>query len=112
MVSSNRQAIACILLIFGAAFCTYSQTVPEKTATITGKITFKGKAIAGVTVVAAHANSSSKRYKGTSDQLGNYRITNIPPGSYNVNPLTQSWVVENERAARSLLLEKVKQLKM
>lgn len=104
MVSSNRQAIACILLIFGAAFCTYSQTVPEKTATITGKITFNGKGIPGITVVASDPNHSNKRYKGTSDQLGNYRITEISPGNYEISPLAQSFVMESERASRSLLL--------
>jgi hypothetical protein len=104
MVSSNRQAIACILLIFGTAFCTYSQTAPEKTATVTGKVTFNGKGIPGITVVASNPNHSNKRYKGTSDQLGNYRITNIPPGSYNVNTLAQSFVMDDERASRSLLL--------
>ena len=104
MVSSNRQAIACILLIFGVSVSTHSQTVPEKTATVTGKITFKGKAIHGVTVVASHPNQSGKRYRGTSDQLGNYRITDIPPGNYEISPLAHSFVMENERAARSLLL--------
>jgi protocatechuate 3,4-dioxygenase beta subunit len=104
MVSSNRQAIACILLIFSAAFSNHSQTVSEKTATIAGKITFKDKGIPGIKVVASHVNNSSKRYKATTDQSGNYRITNIPPGTYNVNPITQLFVMDDERGSKALLL--------
>ncbi|HET9710229.1 MAG TPA: hypothetical protein VFP64_00045, partial [Pyrinomonadaceae bacterium] len=54
MVSSARQAVTCILLIFFSALYAYSQTttLPAKTSTasISGKVTIKGKAAAGIVV--------------------------------------------------------------
>ncbi len=58
MVSSGRQAIACILLILGVAIYSQAQTIPAKqpTATISGKVTLKGKGVPGIVVMATDNN--------------------------------------------------------
>jgi protocatechuate 3,4-dioxygenase beta subunit len=89
MVSSARQAIACILLIFSTALYARPQSPAEKgpTSTITGKITVKGKGVPGVAVslgLIETSNSSTTRHRGVTDDEGNYRITNVLPGSYQV----------------------------
>jgi protocatechuate 3,4-dioxygenase beta subunit len=83
MVSSSRQAIACILLILSASIYARSQSA----ATITGKVTVKDKGIAGVGVslnLADPNRPSTTRYRAVTDDLGNYRLTNVPPGTYTV----------------------------
>ena len=94
MVSSARQAIACVLCIFIAAVCAQSQVAPVKTATISGKVTLKNKGLAGVVVIANHSDYSSDRssYRATTDQTGKYRITNVVPGTYRIGPLTRGEV--------------------
>ena len=54
MVSSGRQAIACILLILGVAIYSHAQTTSAKepTASISGKVTLKGKGVPGIVVIA------------------------------------------------------------
>jgi Carboxypeptidase regulatory-like domain len=101
MVSSARQAITCILVLLGAAICIQAQTQPtsEKvaTASISGKVTIKGKAAAGVTVVATDSNDQNRgRYRAKTDQTGSYRIANLPAGSYDISTITPSLVAQNE----------------
>ena len=90
MVSSARQAIACILLIFSAFVYARSQSVAEKglTSTITGKVTVKGKGVPGIGVsltLMEGPGASMTRHKAVTDEQGNYRITNVPPGKYAVS---------------------------
>jgi hypothetical protein len=89
MVSSARQAIVCILLIFATAVYVRPQSVTEKgpTASISGKVTVKGKGVpgVGVSLTLVEPNSSyTTRNKGVTDDEGNYRITNVSPGQYTV----------------------------
>ena len=99
MVSSTRQAVACVLLILCAAGCAHSQSVTEKSATasISGKVTVKGKGVPGIVVVANERNVTGPnrpRYRATTDQTGNYRIS-LPAGTYQVVPILLSLVPEN-----------------
>ena len=101
MVSSARQAIACILVLLGAAIYSRAQTQPTServaTASISGKVTIKGKAAAGVTVVATDSNDQNRgRYRTKSNQTGSYRIANLPAGSYDISTITPSLVAQNE----------------
>jgi len=101
MVSSARQAITCILLVIGAAVHIQAQTTTEKiaSASISGKVTIKGKPAAGVTVLANELrqgmSSNMRPYRARTDQTGSYRITNIPAGTYEVSPITPALVPTN-----------------
>ena len=98
MLSSTRQAIACIFCIFIAAILAQSQTPPVKelTSTISGRVTVKDKPVAGV-VMSLRFNDRSGRdrlttYQGRTDVNGEYRITNVPAGTYLLVPLAPSFV--------------------
>jgi hypothetical protein len=113
MVSSARQAIVCILLIFGTVVSARSQAAPEKnTSNISGKVTIKGKGAPGIVVVAVDAKDGGgwnalrvNRRRATTDQTGNYRITNIPAGAYHVSPITPALVVENDKISNAVVIE-------
>lgn len=89
MASSFRQAIACVCLIFTLFIHVHSQTVSEKrpAATFSGKVTIKGKGASGVAVGLVRIEESmaqSARHRTLTDEQGNYRITNVGPGKYQV----------------------------
>ena len=97
---SSRQAIACILLIFGAAVFIHSQTVPAKgpTATVSGKVTLKGKGLPGIIVTLRELNSErNTRYKAVTDEQGNYVVSNVSPGNYQVVPLAPAFVYADDQ---------------
>jgi protocatechuate 3,4-dioxygenase beta subunit len=110
MVSSTRQAIAGILLIVASVtYMQAQQSAPEKVATgsISGTVTSKGKAVAGMTVTATSTSfggGSKARYRATTDQLGNYSITKLAPGNYEVAPVARLFVVEAQQPTRALLI--------
>lgn len=108
MVSSVRQAIACILLVFGAAIFIQSQTVPTKgpTATISGKVTLKGKGLPGIVVAlrSIESNQRVKAYKAVTDEEGNYRLTNVSPGNYQVAAVAPAFIVGEEQGRGKTLI--------
>jgi hypothetical protein len=109
MVSSARQAIVCILLICGTVAAARAQAAPEKnTASVSGKVTIKGKGAPGVLVVMMESGNFSgwnpNRPRATTDHTGNYRITNLPAGTYHVSPITPALVVENDQANKPIVI--------
>ena len=113
MVSSARQAIACILVILSAAVFARAQiTQPkEPTATITGKVTIKGKPAPGIYVALRWQESLSRRrqhtgLRGITDHEGKYRIENIPAGSYAVLPMAPAYISEDVAGERVLFVNK------
>jgi len=97
MVSSRRHAISCILLVLSLVIFAQAQTAPDKVsgATVTGKVTIKGKAAPGVAVVLVlnlQGEQRATRYKAFTDDTGTYRITNVPPGKYSVQATTPAFV--------------------
>ncbi len=108
MIPSARQAIACVLFIFIGAICAQSQVTPAKTATISGKVSFKNKGLAGIVVAARVSNSSGldrSRYRATTDQSGNYRITNLPTGTFQVGPIAPGLVQDKALFEKSVVIE-------
>ena len=106
MVSSGRQAIACILLLLGVAIYSHAQTTSAKepTASISGKVTLKGKGVPGIVVGAGDPYRGYARtsYRGVTDASGKYRIANVPEGIYRVSPHALAFAVENQEQANRL----------
>jgi hypothetical protein len=111
MVSSGRQAIASILLILGIAVYSQAQTNPPKepTASISGKVTIKGKAAPGILVIASDPDFynpwAKARYRATTDSSGNYTLANLPAGKYRVAPYAMAYAVENEEGSTLTIAE-------
>jgi protocatechuate 3,4-dioxygenase beta subunit len=104
MVSSNRQVFACILLFLAAV--SYAHAQKDQTSSISGKVTLKNKGIAGIVVAAVDTNyrggGSGPRHRGTTDAEGNYRIENVPAGSYHVTPIVRALVVDKAQLKQVL----------
>lgn len=99
MVSSTRRTTAGILLIFGAVLFARAQVVQPKepTATISGKITIKGKGAPGILVGLRLNDNSTRqltRFKTVTDNDGNYRIENVTAGSYYLVPINPAYVFD------------------
>ena len=99
MVSSGRQTIVCILLLLIPVISAQSQSAVDKaaTSTISGKVTVGGKGLSGVVVALVITEQYRSifrptRFRSTTDQDGNYRITNVPPGTYEVIVASPTYV--------------------
>ena len=111
MVFSVPQRILCILLLLSPVASALSQSVVDKaaTATISGRVTVGGKGLQGVVVGLVisdeyGSNYRPTRFKSTTDEEGNYRITKVPPGRYNV--ITASPVYVASEGRKSLIVGK------
>jgi protocatechuate 3,4-dioxygenase beta subunit len=96
MISSARQAVACMLVTFGCVFGSHAQTASSKGpgATISGRVTIKDKGARGVVVGLrlAEGDREPSRYRAVTDDEGNYKISNVPPGQYVVTTATPVFV--------------------
>jgi hypothetical protein len=112
MVSSARQAVTCILLIFSSTLYAHSQTaLPAKTSTasISGKVTIKGKAAAGIVMGLRLVESPSyphSRYKAVTDDQGDYKIVNIPAGQYQVVAVAPVYIPDDQWRVKTILISK------
>ena len=94
-------ALTLVALIFfagGLSGRAISQTRTEtKTAeaTVSGKVTIKGKPAAGIVVGMrlSRPDQFSSTYKARTDQEGSYRITKVASGSYLVAPVSPAFVI-------------------
>ena len=104
MVSSNRRAFVCILLLLALASLAHAQK--DQTASISGKVTLKEKGVAGVVVVAKVVDYNGgwqrARIRGRTDEDGNYRINNVPPGNYQIYPVAPALVIETDQTSQHL----------
>ena len=98
MVSSAGRTLTCILLVLGAVLCIRAQSTTQKVAnaSISGKVTIKGKPAAGVLIFAMESrdqySSAMRGHRVRTDQTGSYRITNLPAGTYTIYPVTPALV--------------------
>ena len=109
MKSSTRQTIACLVLILCTPLYTHSQTsiVKKGLASISGKVTIKGKGAPGIVVglrAADYIGPRTSQYRATTNQDGNYRITNVPAGSYQVAPAVLSFVIGGEPRGKTVII--------
>ena len=112
MVSSTRQAIAGIIVIFAIAVSANGQTTPVKDppASISGKVTLKGKGVAGVVVSLRRNNeaynSNSSNLRAVTDSEGEYRITDVPAGNYQIAPSAPGFAPSVDRNGQNLIVNK------
>jgi hypothetical protein len=107
MVSSTRSTIAVILIIFSGTVFARAQTVQTKepTATITGKVTIKGKPASGIFIGLRLKDSnynSAISFKAGTDNEGKYRIEKITAGTYTVVLVSPAYIFEDNVANKSL----------
>jgi Carboxypeptidase regulatory-like domain len=91
MVFSGLQTILCILLLLGPVVSVRPQSTVDKavTSTVSGKVTVGGKGLSGVVVGLVisdqfRSNFRPTRFRSITDEDGKYRITKVPPGTYEV----------------------------
>jgi len=91
----------------GLSSAANSQTKnPKKpvTGSVSGRVTLHGKGAAGIIVGVRNTDFSTQplpAIKATTDSDGNYRITGIPAGSYQVSPMAPAYVVTDLVATRA-----------
>ena len=100
-------AIVSAVLLCCVAFCQHanSQTKPAKNspdATVSGKVTIKGKPAPGVVVGLRSSQPAqfAPTFKATTDQDGNYRVSDVPAGSYEVAPVAPAFVISDVNNSR------------
>jgi hypothetical protein len=109
MSSLPRYAIVLAFVLSCACFPTKasSQAKTQKktpTSSVSGRITIHGKGAPGIIVGIRTSDFSqglSPALKATTDQDGNYQITNIPPGNYQVSPMAPTYVVADLVGSRA-----------
>ena len=76
---------------------TQLKTKPAKpVGSVSGRVTIKGKGASGIAVALRRPEMSSLQEMGpraVTDQDGNFRITNVSAGAYEVVPSTQVYVI-------------------
>jgi len=110
MISSTLRALGCLLLASSASvFANAQNQPPKKTGSISGKVTVKGAAISGITVgaIARRSNmtGSRTRFGAVTDAQGNYRISDLPPGTYELVPAAPQFVLGGANAGKNVILD-------
>ena len=101
MVSSTRRTSICILLILGSVLCIHAQTPTQKVAnaSISGKVTIKGKPAVGVVIFAKDSRDGyswpMRGHRAMTDQTGSYRIANLSAGTYEITAIAPALVPAN-----------------
>ncbi len=106
MISSTFKAAG--FLLFAICISVYAQN-PKKpaTSTISGKVTLKGNGVPGI-----YVGARMKDYSGLTpatpmaitDAQGNYRISNVPPGTYEIIPGSPQFVLTGHQAIKTLIV--------
>jgi protocatechuate 3,4-dioxygenase beta subunit len=85
-----------------------SSKIQKTTGSVSGKVTLKGKGMAGVVVVSRRPqmfNPFESSQRAVTDQDGNYKIRNIVAGSYQILTTAPGYVVtEFNRRTRSIIV--------
>lgn len=104
-------AIISALLLCCAAFGqgANSQTTTAKNnpnAIVSGKVVIKGKPAPGIVVGVRSSRPAQfdPTFKATTDQDGNYRITDVPAGTYEIAPVAPAFVISEGNNLRSQMV--------
>jgi hypothetical protein len=90
-------SLSCVVLCLVINPETYAQnkTVRKLSGSVSGHVTLKGKSKAGIVVgvrVGDFGPQSTALSKATTDQDGNYHITDLPAGNYQIAPAAPAYV--------------------
>ena len=101
------------LVVLALSLCSSGILLPASSQTknpqkprpgsVSGRVTLHGKGAAGIIVGVRNSDFSPQpppAIKATTDADGNYRITGIPAGSYQVSPMAPAYVVTDLMATR------------
>jgi len=102
----TRYAIILALSLSCAELCSVAnsqaslqnKTSTKATGSVLGRITIKGKGKGGIVVGLRSGDFGPQTgllFKATTDQEGNYRITDVPAGNYQVAPIAPAFVVSD-----------------
>ncbi|HEV2885180.1 MAG TPA: carboxypeptidase regulatory-like domain-containing protein [Pyrinomonadaceae bacterium] len=108
MSSTTRRVLtfAAVLSCFAVHSVAYSQISSQKkvaTGSVSGRVTIHAKGRSGIIVglrVAEVRGQSSLLWKAVTDADGNYQITNVPAGNYQIAPVAPAFVVSDTDAFR------------
>ncbi|MDQ6653779.1 MAG: hypothetical protein M3Y84_13685 [Acidobacteriota bacterium] len=105
---SNLPRYAAILALGLGCACFHaaanSQTKPTSkapTGSVSGRVTIHGKAKAGIIVSLRNSDFGPQQgflFKGTTGPDGNYRIADVPAGTYQLRPMAPAFVVSDAGA--------------
>lgn len=112
MRSSARSALLTLSTCLCFAVALFAQSTkqqPVKTprGSVSGRITVKNKPAPGVAVGLRNAdftNPYDNFPRGLTDAEGAYRITNVPPGTYQVTVVAPAYVVTETDARKSVVV--------
>ena len=99
--------LALIFSCAGLPAAASSQTKTQKktpTSSVSGRITIHGKGATGIVVGIRNSDFSPQpapALNATTDLDGNYRITDIPAGNYQVSPIAPAYVVPDLLSSRA-----------
>ncbi|MBC7928951.1 MAG: carboxypeptidase regulatory-like domain-containing protein [Rubrivivax sp.] len=98
--STSKVAALLLLLALSAASPAFAQAPAQREApaTVMGRVTDGEKAVAGITVTLM-SGDASMRFRSVAraktDGEGRYRISNVPPGRYQIMPFAPVYIVQD-----------------
>jgi hypothetical protein len=99
-LSLIRVVVSIVTLIFSSVSLhaqTQASAKLKPAGSVSGRITIKGKGAPGIAVAVRKSEiiNPNEMMRAVTDQDGNYKITNVVPGSWEVVPSTLAYVVVN-----------------